>query len=143
MNNISEILLNIIFRKYVSVSHRFKAKNSKVFKLHNPIIIISCLYIIEHVKCDLSNCFCVLQWKKSDHDDKLHWFSMIFISVAMSIIIQKNKLCPSKIRVIYFCPNCVNCLPEKCSFLKFLEDNCPLPPCSLSSCTCGVSFSKT
>ena len=30
---------------------------------------------------------------------------MIFISGVISIIIQKNALCTSKIHVIYFCPN--------------------------------------
>ena len=37
---------------------------------------------------------------------------MIVISGVISIIIQKNTSCTNKIRVIYFCPNCVNFLPE-------------------------------
>ena len=36
-----------------------------------------------------------------------------------SIIIQKNMLCANKISVIYFCPNCVNFLPENVHFLFY------------------------
>ena len=61
---------------------------------------------------------------------------MIFISGIISIIFQKNKLCTNKIRVIYFCPNCVNFLPEKVHFLIFFFffgggrrlTPCPPPP---------------
>ena len=45
---------------------------------------------------------------------------MIFISRVISIIIQKNTLCTSKIRVIYFCPNCVSVLSENVTFLFIL-----------------------
>ena len=41
---------------------------------------------------------------------------MIFISEVIGIIIKKNTLCKSKIRVIYFCPNCVNFSTEKVHF---------------------------
>ena len=41
---------------------------------------------------------------------------MIFISGVRSIIFQKNKLCTNKICLIYFCPNCVNFLPENVHF---------------------------
>ena len=41
---------------------------------------------------------------------------MIFISGATSIIIQEITLCPNKVRVIYFCPKCVNFLPENVFF---------------------------
>ena len=40
--------------------------------------------------------------EKSDHDVKLKLQSVMFISGVMSIIIQKNTLCASNIRVIYF-----------------------------------------
>ena len=43
--------------------------------------------------------------------------SMVFISGIISIIIQKNMLCTNKIRVIYFCPNCVNFLPKNLYFV--------------------------
>ena len=44
----------------------------------------------------------VFSMKKSDHDVKLNWYSMIFISAVMSIIIQKNMLCANKNCVIYW-----------------------------------------
>ena len=44
---------------------------------------------------------------------------MIFISGVMSIIVQKNTLCANTVRVIYFCPNCVNFLPENLYFFYF------------------------
>ena len=31
-----------------------------------------------------------------------------------------NTLCTNKIRVIYFCPNCVNFLPENVHFFNFI-----------------------
>ena len=54
---------------------------------------------------------------------------MMFIP---GVIIQKKTLWASKIRVIYFCPNCVNFFPESFLFL-FLGGGCPpalpaLPP---------------
>ena len=42
---------------------------------------------------------------------------MMFIPGVKSIIIQKNTLCASKIRVIYCCPNCVNFFRESFLFL--------------------------
>ena len=42
----------------------------------------------------------------------------MFIPGVMSIIMQKNTLCASKIRVIYFCPNCVSFFPK--SFLSLI-----------------------
>ena len=36
------------------------------------------------------------------------------------MIIQKNTLCTNKIRVIYFCPNCVNLLPENVYLFIYL-----------------------
>ena len=64
---------------------------------------------------------------------------MIFISRVISIIIQKNTLCTSKIRVIYFCPNCVSVPSENVIFLFIFiylfiyllgggEGDCPLLP---------------
>ena len=44
---------------------------------------------------------------------------MIFISGVMSLIIQKNRLCSNKIRVIYFCKNCVSLFPKNIHFLNF------------------------
>ena len=38
---------------------------------------------------------------------------MMLITVLISITFKKNTLCTNKIRVIYFCPSCVNFLPEK------------------------------
>ena len=46
---------------------------------------------------------------------------MILISRVVSIIFQKSKLCRYKIRVIYFCPNCVNFLPGNVHFLFWGE----------------------
>lgn len=37
---------------------------------------------------------------------------VISISEIISIITHKNMLCTNKIRAIYFCPNCVNVLPD-------------------------------
>ena len=50
--------------------------------------------------------------------------SMIFISGIISIITHKNMLCTNKIHVIYFCPNCVNVLPEN---VHFGGTDCLLP----------------
>ena len=38
--------------------------------------------------------------------------------------------CSNRIRVIYFCPNCVNFLPENAHCKIFRGVDCPLPPCS-------------
>ena len=54
---------------------------------------------------------------------------MIFISGVISIIFQKNKLYTNKIRAIYFCPNCINFVPENIHFLFFLGGAAALPPC--------------
>ena len=51
---------------------------------------------------------------------------MIFILGIINIIIQKNKF-----HVIYFCPNCVNFLPENANFyflFIFLGGDCPPAP---------------
>ena len=67
---------------------------------------------------------------------------MMFIPGVISIIIQKNKLCANKIRVIYFCPNCVNFLPENFLFFLFLGGRLPSPaPSPPSSCAPGKQFS--
>ena len=52
---------------------------------------------------------------------------MIFISGVINIIIQKNTLCTSKVLLIYFCPNCVNFLPENVQFFLsfFLKGAAP------------------
>ena len=42
---------------------------------------------------------------------------MILISGVISRIIQKSTLCTNKIRVIYFCSNCVDFLPGKVRFI--------------------------
>ena len=52
---------------------------------------------------------------------------MIFIFRIISIIFQKNKLCTKKIRVIYFCPNCVNFLPENFHFFIISGTTAPPP----------------
>ena len=75
------------------------------------------------MKCALSYSFCLFQWKKCDHDVKLNnsqWYRII------SIIFQKNKLCANKIRVIYFCSNCVNFLTENFHF--FIIGGTTAPP---------------
>ena len=56
---------------------------------------------------------------------------MIFISGVISIIVQKNTLCTSKIRVIYFCRKCANFLPENIYFFLFFGVHLlptPYPP---------------
>ena len=57
---------------------------------------------------------------------------MISFSGVISIIIQKNMLCTNKIRVIYFCPNCVNVLAKSVHvlFLGRQLPPCPTPPLS-------------
>ena len=52
---------------------------------------------------------------------------MTFISGIISIIIRKNTLCTNKIRMIYFCPSCVNFLPENVFFKNFFGGR-QLPP---------------
>ena len=53
---------------------------------------------------------------------------MIFISRVISIIILKNTLCTNKSRVIYFCPNGVNFLPENVHFFYCWGVDCPPAP---------------
>ena len=55
---------------------------------------------------------------------------VVFIPGITSIIIQKKTLCQNKIRVIYFCPNCVNFLREKAHFFYFSGGDGSLPPSS-------------
>ena len=76
--------------------------------------------------------------EKSDHDVKLNWWSMIFISGVISMVFQKNTLCTSKICVIYFCLNRVNCCLKLFIYLFFGGGGRQLPPplcCYCSSCT--------
>ena len=68
--------------------------------------------------------------EKSNHEVELNWQSMIFIPGIISIIIQKNTWCTSKVHVIYFCSNSVSFLPEKLSYFYFsgTAAPCTLPP---------------
>ena len=63
--------------------------------------------------------FLFVFFNKSDHDVKSNWGLSIFLSRIISIIMQKNTLCTSKINVIYFFPNSVNVLPEKVHFFFY------------------------
>ena len=69
---------------------------------------------------------------------------MMFIPWVISIIIQKNTLCASKIRVIYFCPNCVSFFSRKI-FFTFKGAAALLPPAPHihthpSSCAYGSKY---
>ena len=86
------------------------------------------------MKCALSYALCLFQWK-SDHDIKFNWSPMIFISGVISIVFQKNTLCKNKIRVIYFCRNCVNFCHNGLFIDFFGGDDCPSPCCHPISCT--------
>ena len=95
--------------------------------------------IIWRVKCALSYSYCNWYGQLSfSIKKKRPWYyiklkmSMIFISGIISIITHKNMLCTNKIRSIYFCPNCVNVLPEN---VYFWGER--LPPASTSMCDYG------
>ena len=73
---------------------------------------------------------------------------MMFIPGVISIIIQENILCASKIRVIYFYPNCVNFSPEIFLFLflggqvggRLPSSLSPSPSPHPSSCAYGSKY---
>ena len=49
-------------------------------------------------------------------------------------------LCTNKTRVIYFCPNCVNFLPENVLFFYFLGEVAAPPPPAQARASCAYAF---
>ena len=113
----------------------FKARSQTYVNDHNP-------------KCEIWNLlisFVFFNGKKQSWCLS-NWSSIIFISRVISIIIRKmNTLCTSKTRVIYFCSNWVNFLPENVHFFSLFfgsgeGQQLPSAPTAPSPTSCDYGY---
>ena len=130
-------------KRFTVFSFYKKINNSIHRYLKNAICIIffnvnysdttwSCLFHRATVNAIYGNTFKARsQTSVNKHNPICEICFILFISGVISIIVQKNTLCTSKIRVIYFCRNCVNFLPENIYFFLFFGVHLlptPYPP---------------